>query len=482
MLFTYAQQDIAIISENISDSLSSEIIIGTFRGNEKRNFYGHGNPSRLDVIWKFDLGEGKTVISRKLGERIWAGAGWTGQPLLVREGNDTFIIQGANDHHLRKINASSGEEIWRYLFDDVVKGTGTLWINNKADIHANSMIIFQGSRLGTGNYLDSKHIPSFRAISFFTGKELWRLDVKWTDSYSRDADGSGLVIEDTLYMALENSLLTVIDPDPASAVITDSMLQPFIISETKLYTDEDVIAHKNNVVTEGSPARLGNHIYIASGAGHVYGFNLITKEIDWDFFIGSDLDGSVVVTSDDCLLISVEKQYIKGMGGLFKIDPKKQPEHAVVWYYATCDTLYAGWEGGIIGTAAVNDLYIENEKRKLAAFSALDGFTYVVDHQALDTTKINPGPDGIKQYPMPVLIAKLETGPSVSSPVLTGNRLIVPGYNGLYLYDYNENKEFILLDKFSAPFEASPIIREDKIFIASRDGFLYCFGEKIDND
>jgi len=112
---------------------------------------------------------------------------------------------------------------------------------------------------------------------------MWRLDVKWTDSYSRDADGSPLIINDTVYTGLENSLFTVLNPDPDSAVMKDNMLQPYIIQERLLYRKEDVLDHKNNIVTESSPCRLGNHIYISSGSGHVWGYNLKSRELDWDF-------------------------------------------------------------------------------------------------------------------------------------------------------------------------------------------------------
>ena len=52
-----------------SDSGTSEgtdyrVIIGTFLGNEKRNYYGNRAPDTLEVIWKHYLGKGETVISR----------------------------------------------------------------------------------------------------------------------------------------------------------------------------------------------------------------------------------------------------------------------------------------------------------------------------------------------------------------------------------------------------------------------------------
>jgi outer membrane protein assembly factor BamB len=473
-----------IFSQDIKQSVDSsynysdvEILSGTFRGNSGRNFYGQDAPSRLDVIWKFYLGQGKTVISRRLGSRIWAGAGWTGQPLLVREGPDTFLIQGAYDHKLHKINTSTAEEVWSYAFDDVVKGTGTLWKNPKAKNPENSLLILQGSRLGVDNFLDSPHIPSFRAISYFTGKELWRLDVRWAGSYSRDCDGSCLILNDTVYIGLENGVFMVLNPDPDSTTLRDSMLQPQIIQESYLYTKEDVENHKKNVVTESSPALLGNRIYVSSGSGHVYGYNLATRKLDWDFVTDSDMDGSVVVTSDSCLLVSVEKQYIKGRGGVFKLNPRMPADSSVIWYYETADTAYESWEGGVIGTVGINDYYVQPDHLHLAAVSALDGFTYILDHQKIDTSVVSLGPDSLSIYPSPLLLAKLPTGPSISSPAFTANRLVVAGYGGVTLYEYNEEADFKELDSFNLMVEASPVIWGGRVYLAGRNGFLYCFGE-----
>jgi outer membrane protein assembly factor BamB len=463
--------DSSIINSNV------EVLSGTFRGNSGRNFYGNQAPSRLDVIWKFHLGEGETVISRRLGSRIWAGAGWTGQPLLVREGRDTFLIQGAYDHRLHKIDATSGKEVWSYSFDDVVKGTGTIWENPKAKNPENSLIILQGSRLGVGNYLDANHVPSYRAISYYTGEELWRLDVRWTSSYSRDVDGSCLLLKDTTYIGLENGIFMVLNPDPEKAAIRDSMLQPKIVQESYLYNKEDVESHNKNVVTESSPALLGNRIYISSGSGHVYGYNLLTRKIDWDFFTGSDMDGSVVVTKDSCLLVSLEKQYIKGRGGVFKLDPGMPEDLSVKWYFEVGDTAYESWEGGVIGTVGINDFYVPEEAPHLVAIQALDGFTYILEHQKIDSTESSTGPDGFKKYQTPVLVTKLETGPSISSPVFTSDKLMTAGYAGIYLFSYNENLIFKRLDFFNLMVEASPVIWGGRAWLAGRDGFLYCFGE-----
>ena len=102
------------------DTIAPEIKvhIGTFLGNEKRNYYGNEAPENLKIVWKLYLGKGKTVISRNIGEKIWAGAGWTGQPLVIEEDSDLYLIQGAYDHNLKKIRADSGKIVWQYGFAD----------------------------------------------------------------------------------------------------------------------------------------------------------------------------------------------------------------------------------------------------------------------------------------------------------------------------------------------------------------------------
>jgi outer membrane protein assembly factor BamB len=426
------------------------------------------------VIWKHYLGKGVTVISRKIGSVEWAGAGWTGQPLMIREGSDTFLIQGAYDHHLKKLRADDGSLVWQYRFDDVVKGTGTLWVNHQAREHENSIIILQGSRLGVGNYLDSEFIPSFRAISYFTGEELWRKDVAWTDSYSRDADGSALVVNDTGYIGLENSLFTVFTPDPAQAQMKDSMLQPRIYLQKKLYLPDDVISHSYNVVTESSPCKIGRMIYVASGSGHVWGYDMDRQELTWDFYTGADMDGSTVVTADSCLLVSVEKQYIRGQGGVFKLDPSKDPDKAVVWFCPVPDTLVSGWEGGVIGSSAVSDSY--NDSR-LAAFIGIDGQLRVVKHNQV-TDQFHPGPDSLTLFPVPMNIFQFRTGPSISTPLFTADKLVVCGYEGVFLFEYNANLEFTLKDKFRTTIESTPFVADGRLYIASRDGYMYCLGAK----
>lgn len=456
---------------------SYELISPTFLGNYERNFYGNTAPDTLKVEWKLYLGKGKTTISRKRGDVEWAGAGWTGQPLLIKEDSILFIIQGAYDHNLKKINAVTGKLVWQYKYDDVIKGTGTIWESPDTTDPQNKLVIMQGSRLGYGKYLDTKYVPSYRGISYFTGKELWRYNSKMTRSYSRDVDGSALIYNDTAYIGLENSLFTKFNPDYRKAQSIDGMLQPEVFQQTKLYNKSDAAVHGGNLVTESSPCILDSVIYIASGTGHIFGYSLKKGSIIWDFFIGSDIDGSAVVTHDSCIIVTIEKQYINGQGGVMKLDPRKKPENAVVWFYPTENKEYASWEGGVIGSASINDSYRAYNEPYLAAFSAIDGYLYVVNHTSIDSTELVLGPNLKKSYYKPKLVYKYKTGASISTPIIVGNKLIAAGYGGLYLFTFDNNLNFTRIAKHGGTYEATPVVHDKKIYVASRNGYFYCLGE-----
>ncbi len=460
--------------KTIPDSI--QIKVGTFLGNESRNYYGDSVGNGLNIIWKTFLGKGTTIVTTEKGLEVWFGAGWTGQPLVVKENNKTYLIQGAFDHHLKKIDAATGEVIWNYEYDDILKGTGTVWKNDSAKNPLNRIVILQGSRKGVQNSMESPNCSSFRAVSFFTGKELWRMNVAQTASYSRDCDASALIFSDTAYIGLENGRFVRFDPGKIVEK-DDSLNHPTIFSELPLYNTEDNAHHGGNLVTESSPARIGDHIYITAGSGHVYGYNLRTKIMDWDFFIGSDMDGTPVVTSDSCILVEVEKQYISGKGGIFKLNPRRADTSCVDWYFPTEDLHFSGWEGGVIGSVSVNDAYNDGTYPHFAAFTGIDGNLNVVQYDKIKSDTMVFGPDGKTKYLTPVLEFRHHIGPSISTPVFVQNKLVAAGYNGINLFSFDKFGKFNLMETFVDDFEASPVADNGRVYIASRDGYLYCLGD-----
>jgi len=450
-----------------------ELLNASFLHNNMRNYYGDSAPNQLTTLWKHKLGHGTTKVGTEL--KIWKGAGWTGQPLLVVENGKKYLIQGAYDHHLKKIDAQTGALIWQYQYDDVIKGTGSLWLNHQADSLKNFCVILQGSRAGKSTYATS--IPSYRAISLFTGEELWRLNSTLTASYSRDVDASALVLNDTAYIGLENSIFTIFDPNPAHARLKNGLLQPKIHKDTDtLYLKSDLLKHGRNLVTEASPTLLNNRIYIASGSGHIWGYNLDTDSIDWDYFVGSDIDGSPVVTQDSCLLITIEKQYIKGQGGVLKLNPKKKPTEAVEWFFPTEDKSFSTWDGGVIGSTGINYAYKQVNSPNIAVFTAIDGFMYVVNTDNINKEVSKATFDSIHFFLQPELLFKYKTGPSISTPIIVQDKIIAATYKGIYLFNFDEEMNFSLLEKAKIRCESTPVVDAGKLYIASRNGYLYCLG------
>ncbi len=458
----------------------NKVIIGTFLGNEKRNYYGNVAPDSLNIIWKLNLGSGKTKVSGKT--LIWSGAGWTGQPLIVEEDSVTYLIQGTYSHNLMKIKADSGNIVWKYNFGDAIKGTGTIWYNKNAD-SLNRLVILQGSRQGYNNSFRQAVIPSYRAISYFTGKELWRLNSKLTKSYSRDVDASALILKDTAYIGLENGIFTVFNPDPKKADTVDGIFQPVIYEEHQIYEESDRKKHRGNLVTESSPSLLGNRIYVSSGSGHVYGYNLKKREIDWDFFTGSDMDGSPAVTDDNCIIVPIEREYIPGCGGVFKLDPSLPADSSVQWFFPVKNLHFAFWEGGIIGSASINDSYRKNGDSvpNLAAFSAIDGYIYIVNTKKTTGEKAL-GPNKLNYYDVPELVFKYNTGQSISTPIFVGNKLIAAGYSGIYLFEFDNSLNFRLIQHLDiGSTESTPVVHNGRLYIATKLGYLYCLG-KIEDE
>ena len=191
------------------------------------------------------------------------------------------------------------------------------------------------------------------------------------------------------------------------------------------------------------------------------------------------MDGSPVVTNDSCLLIAVEKQYIKGRGGVFKLNPSKEVENCVEWYFPTENFDYFGWKGGIIGSVGVNDYYESDRTKNIAAFVAIDGFMYVVKHNSIRQDTLVDGPRLENEYKTPELIFKAETGQSISTPIIVNNKLIAATYEGIYLYQYSPDFEFKQLAYLDlGEIEATPIAINGCVYIASRNGNLYCLGNR----
>ncbi len=487
---------LAYSAERAAAADSDGIKVGTFLGGPTRRFYGMGPvPEQLDVLWKFRLGTGQTSgTASSKGAVNWSGSGWTGQTTIVRDKGRLYVVASSYDHHLRRIDAETGKVIWSYEFPDVIKGTNSVIVNPAPTGDDDRLLVICGSRRGFGVAMGSAAVAPVRCLTFGSGKEVWRLPSPRTKAYSQDADASGLLIDGSYYQAIEAGYIYRLDPTRTEA--WGAFRRPKAVAETLLFEPSDSAKHGGNLLPEGSPTLVGNRLFICSGAGHLYGLSLPDLKKVWDFKTGSDLDSTPALTKNGKLLIGIEKQYIAGHGGAMMLDPSKPPAEAAVWFFPTGDRTFADWAGGIIGSVSINDEYDPDGSRPpLAAFSGIDGNMYLVSQDQLADGTV-PGFDGKTRYPTPILVAKAYIGGAISTPIIVDDHVVACGYDAKVhvfkiTYDAPDGVRLKARDghevrvglKEVATFkagaiESTPVVWRGRIYIGSRDGFLYCLGRK----
>ena len=361
-----------------------------------------------------------------------------------------------------------------------------------------------GSRRGFDKKITDAGISSYRAVAFGSGRELWRLPVPRTANYSRDVDASGILVDGGLYQAVESGYVYKIDPGRTKPWGGDK--QPVVVKRSRpLWDPADVKAHGGepggaNLGIEASPAFSDGRLYVNTGSGHVYALSTEDLSVLWDFKVGSDIDGSPVVRGDGKLFVPIEKQYVDH-GGVYLLDPTKPAKDAVAWWFPTRDKGMSEWAGGVIGSVGINDGYdADGTRPALAAFNSVDGFMYVVAQDELAPEK-SDGPHGEKLR-KPKLVFQADIAGGISTPIMVDDYIVTTGYDKkvhVYRVDYRarqpKDAEGVWLSSrdghrwytmvrevatFEAggPFEATPIVWKGRIYVACRDGYLYCLGDK----
>lgn len=476
------------------------IKIATFLGDATRRFYGRGPaPTSLDVLWRTEIGSGWSSGKKEDDPpSVWAGSGWTGQPALVRQGGRLYLLVPGYDHALHKLDARDGRLLWEREYDDILKSSPSVFENPSATGTVDRYIVCAGSRRGYPTKLDDPDIAPYRAFTLGKGDELWRLPVPRTAAYTRDCDGSGFYLDGRLYIGVESGWMYALDP--LATKPWGEHRRPAVLAERLLLGDGRDGRHADDLALEASPALLGDRLYIASGAGHVYGLTLDTLEIVYDRRIGSDMNGTTVPTASGKLLVPVEKQYIDGKGGMMLIDPAKPADADPEWYFPTGDGKLGDWRGGVVGSASVNDAAnADGRYPALAAFSAIDGNLYVVAQDVL-ADKVVEGPNGEPGLATPHLVFSAGIGGSISTPIIVGDAIVAAGYDEtVHLYRITYRKmppgaEGALQSRsgdwwkvsvretarqtIGASLESTPILWDGRVYIGARDGYFYCLGER----
>jgi hypothetical protein len=68
-------------------------------------------------------------------------------------------------------------------------------------------------------------------------------------------------------------------------------------------------------------------------------------------------------------------------------------------------------------------------------------------------------------------------GSSISTPIFVGNKICAASYSKICIFEISEHYQLQLLAMFKGVFEATPTAYHGMVFIAAKNGFLYCLGK-----
>lgn len=481
--------------------------LSMFRGNGHRAFYGTG-PLPRDaprVLWRFPEGGPMSASSSEGGEsRVWAGTGWTGQPVVVEQGGTTRVMFGAYDRALHVLNADTGERLLPDLpTGDLIKGS----VMADPDGYP---LLYSGSR---DNF--------FRVVALDRAEPevLWRLDAASVPHpvWNNDWDSSAVLVGDYLFEGGENSYFFIIRLNRGFDDAGKVTVAPKVVLAMPGYDDALFAAVGDRTVSiESSPALhldpvRGDRVYFTNSGGRVMGLDISALGLSaagygpagqapgtWEdgvriaepaaaagasgpaarpavpvlppppadaefpvvfkYWTGDDVDASPVIDEDGMLYVGVELERMlpraKEVGQLIKLDPYRDGD-PLVWSVAVPAK---GEKGGIWATPALHGdmVYVPTHTGRLLGVDRDGGsivwekpFTYHAWGSAavVDDTLIVGDTDGwIHAYDV--------SDPSVDPPELW--KVQVPGGGAV---------------------ESTPAVWRGRIYVGSRNGYFYCFGE-----
>lgn len=320
----------------------------TFRGSPTRSFYGRGPvPDSPEIRWRFPT-EGGLCRQSSVGSvaQTWCGTGWTGQPTIFQYEGRTWSVFGALDGAVHFLNARTGSPlIAPFQTEDIIKGSVTVDPDGFP-------IVYTGSR---DNY--------YRAIAFDgeQARELWKIhaDDAGPTLWNNDWDGSGLVLEDYLFIGGENSRIHIVRLNRSYGDDGLVVVDPELVFSAPGWDAELIAAVGQNVSIENSVVVSGNTLYFANSGGLVQGWDIssLREGIDptriFRYWAGDDVDATIVADSEGMLYVGVEYERdtarSREVGQLLKLDPSR-PEDPLVWGIDERQ----GLDTGIWGTPALH--------------------------------------------------------------------------------------------------------------------------------
>jgi len=427
-----------------------------FRGNPSRTWYGDANlPSNPEQLWRFPdrMMCGDSSVG---GETTtWCGTGWTGQPAVwVRPDGVTEVVFGAYDKAVHFVDAATGERTRPdFRVGDLIKGSVTI------DPDGYPLLYF-GSR-------DNK--LRVVALDRPEPEELWAIDAaNHPGIWNNDWDGNPSIVEDIMFEGGENGILFATKLNRSYDSNGLVQVAPEILAKVEGWNDELLRSvGDRNASIESSVAILNGRLYFTNSGGRVVGLDITRIEsgeapIVFDFWAGDDIDASPVIDADGMLYLAIELERrlprAAEIGQIIKLDPSR-PDDPLVWSVAV-PALNGQSDGGAWATPALGDgvLYAATHTGDLLAIDALTGEVV--------------WSDGIGFH-------------AWSSPIIVDGHLVLAvdceAGGGLRAYSLADPRNPI--DAWDLPhgsgcIESTPTVWDGRIFVGSRDGYFYAFGDR----
>ena len=423
-----------------------------FRGSLDRRFYGTGPlpASAPDELWSYP-DEPMCGMSSVGGETTqWCGTGWTGQPVVwERPDGITEVIFGAYDKAVHFVDAATGADTRPpFPTGDIIKGSVTLDPDGFP-------LLYTGSR---------DNLLRVIALDRDTPTELWSLDAAAVPGiWNNDWDGNPAIVDDILYEGGENGWFFVIRLN--RAVGSDGLVgvDPEILVEMPGYTDDLRALVGNNVSIESSVAISGERAYFANSGGRVVGVDISQAgsgqaPVVFDYWVGDDVDATVVVDGDGMLYVAVElergNERSQEVGQLVKLDPFTDGD-PLVWGVPVPGV--GGGDGGIWATPALGHghVYVPTHTGRLLAVDAATGqvtWEESVGPHAWSSAVVVDDALLVGTCDVPELRAYSLADPAQPSPLWTKEQTA------------------------GGCIESTPAVWAGRIYVGSRDGFMRAYG------
>jgi len=440
-----------------------------FRGNASRTYYGEGPvPADPRILWKF----GPMTGGRSEALEFPTGTGWTGQPCVFERDGKTWVVFGAYDFKIHFLDAATGEKLLPD-FDggDVFKGSAVVDPDGYP-------LIYMGCA-------DDKW--RIIAIDRDEPTELFDLDSNELPRrvWYGDWDSSVVIRNDYAFEGGENSHFYILKLNRGYDSTGKVTVDPQIVLDHPGWTASllEKLGSKD-VSIENSPCLVGDRVYFANGGGLVQGLDVSAtlRELAegeapavgaeaypkvFHYWIGGDTDPTIVADEQGYLYVcqhsdtrsATAVQRYNDVGQIIKLDPRKtgEGEDPLVWSQKT--TKQSGGQSGVWATPC---LYKD--------------MLYVPTHGGALL--------GLDRWTGELVWQKTLTEHAWASCVVVDHTLIVGDtYGVLHAWDVSDTRvdppvvwEYSL--ESGSALESTPAVWKGRIYVGSRDGYFYCFGDE----